>query len=73
MFHTNYVHIEREYKCDDGCKQNGDCPSHKMELLINNTVGVAELKIDGDTVHWYGCNDADALYDMFKQIKDAEL
>ena len=68
MFHTNNTKIERKYKCDDGCKENGSCPSHKIELLINNTVGVAELKIDEETVHWFDCNQAGALHEMFNQL-----
>ena len=73
MFHTNYTKLEREYKCDDGCKRNGSCSGHKMELIINNTVGVAELKIDGETAHWFDCNEADALYEMLNQLKENKL
>lgn len=72
MLYTKYKELEREYKCDDGCKQSGDCPGHKMEFLINNTAGVAEFKIDGETVHWFGCRDAEALYDMLNELKKNE-
>ena len=70
MFHTNTTKTEERYQCDEGCERNGDCPGHKMELIINNTVGVAELKIDEEVIHWFDCNEADALYKLFKQLKN---
>lgn len=69
MFHTNYTRIEKEYRCDEGCIDTGGCKGHKMEFIINSTAGVAELKVDGESAYWFDCNEAEALYDLFKQLK----
>lgn len=65
MFHTNYVRLERRYFCDDDCEQSG-CPSHLLELQINNTAGVGCIKQDGKELLWLGCNEAQALYEMLE-------
>ena len=65
MFHTNYARLERRYFCDDDCKQSG-CPSHLLELQINNTAGVGCVKKDGKELLWLDCNKAQALYEMLE-------
>ncbi len=63
MFHTNFTKLQRTYFCDDDCEQSG-CPGHLLELEINNTSGRAAIKRDGQTISYFGCNDAQALYEM---------
>lgn len=69
MFYTNYVKIERKVFCNDDCKQGG-CPSHLLELCINNTAGVAVLKKDGKEQMWIDDNEGQALYEMLKELSN---
>jgi hypothetical protein len=67
MFHTNIVKLERQYFCDDDCKLGG-CSGHKLELEINSTSGVGCIKKDGIELIWLGCNQAQAIYEMFENL-----
>ena len=69
MFHTNYTQIEKEFRCDGDCLETGGCSGHKMTLKINNTVGVADLIFDDGSVHTLDCNEAEALYEMLRDLR----
>ena len=69
MFHTNYTQIEKEFRCDADCVETGGCSGHKMTLKINNTVGSANLIIDGKYIHVFDCNEAEALYEMLRDLR----
>jgi hypothetical protein len=69
MFHTNYVRIVENYRCDDDCEMGG-CPGHIMEIVINNTAGVGTIKNDGKDVWTIDCNQARVLLKMLSFLKN---
>ena len=44
------IHSERTYRCFEDCRMEG-CPSHKMEVFIQTTADVMEVKKDGEA--WF--------------------
>ncbi len=71
MFATNFTYLERDLPCNGQCE--GECTGHKIELHIHNTSNVGSIIIDGDHQMWLSSDEADALYGIFKEIKEDDI
>lgn len=63
---SKYVIGEKEYTCGNDCQQTG-CPGHKMTVVMNCSVDIYEVIVDGKERELFDENYLHTLMDIIEK------